>query len=88
MHEEVRRGTLEHVTAYYEANPPKGEVTLVVAPASDVEPGEDREELARSLAEELLGQGLKPSKAAKEVAARLDLARNEAYRIVHELAGR
>jgi 16S rRNA (cytidine1402-2'-O)-methyltransferase len=88
VHEEVRRGTLEHVTAYYGANPPKGEITLVVAPATEVEPGEDREELARSLAEELLGQGLKPSKAAKEVAARLDLARNEAYRIVHELAGR
>jgi len=88
VHEEVRRGTLEQVAAYYEANPPKGEITLVVAPANDVEPGEDREELARSLAEELLGQGLKPSEAAKEVAARLDLARNEAYRIVHELAGR
>lgn len=88
MHEEVRRGTLEQVTAYYGENPPKGEFTLVVAPATDVEPEEDREELARSLAEELLGQGLKPSKAAKEVATRLDLARNEAYRIVHELAGR
>jgi len=28
---------------------------------------------------------MKPSQAAKEVAARLDLARNEAYRIVHDL---
>jgi hypothetical protein len=28
---------------------------------------------------------MKPSEAAKEVAARLDLARNEAYRMVHEV---
>jgi len=84
----VRRGTLSEVAAYYESNPPKGEVTLVVAPTDGDEGGEEREELARSLAQELLRDGLMPSKAAKEVAARLDLARNEAYRIVHELLGR
>ena len=39
------------------------------------------------LAAELLEGGMKPSEAAKELAARLDLARNEAYRIVHDLEG-
>jgi 16S rRNA (cytidine1402-2'-O)-methyltransferase len=85
IHEEVRRGTLAEVAAYYEANAPRGEVTLVVAPADTAEPAEDRGEAARSLARELLGDGVKPSQAAKEVAARLDLGRNEAYRIVHDL---
>lgn len=85
IHEEVRRGTLAEVSAYYEANPPKGEVTLVVAPADDVGSTEDREEEARALASELLAEGIKPSEAAKKVATRLDLARNEAYRIVHDV---
>jgi 16S rRNA (cytidine1402-2'-O)-methyltransferase len=85
IHEEVRRGTLAEVAAYYEANAPKGEVTLVVAPAAPRERGEDREEEARALAAGLLADGMKPSAAAKEVASRLALARNEAYRIVHDL---
>ena len=85
IHEEVRRGTLAEVAAYYETITPKGEVTVVVAPSDGDESGEDREEEARELGQELLGQGMKPSQAAKEVAARLDLARNEAYRIVHDL---
>jgi hypothetical protein len=56
-----------------------------VAPAGADEDGEDREEEARALAKELLESGMKPSAAAKEIAVRLDLARNEAYRIVHDL---
>lgn len=34
IHEEVRRGTLAQLHAYYEAHPPRGEVVLVVAGAS------------------------------------------------------
>lgn len=86
IHEEVRRGTLAEVAAYYQKNPPLGEITLVVAPAAGHDVAERAEE-ARSLAQELLEGGMKPSHAAKEVAARLDLARNDAYRIVHDLAG-
>jgi 16S rRNA (cytidine1402-2'-O)-methyltransferase len=85
VHEEVRRGTLADVSAYYEANPPLGEVTVVVAPAPEDLDEEGREERARDLARELVEGGMKPSKVAKEVAARLDLARNDAYRIVHDL---
>jgi 16S rRNA (cytidine1402-2'-O)-methyltransferase len=85
IHEEVRRGTLSEVAAYYEANAPKGEVTLVVAPSEVDGNDEDREDEARVLGKELLEQGMKPSQAAKEVAARLDLARNDAYRILHDI---
>jgi 16S rRNA (cytidine1402-2'-O)-methyltransferase len=85
IHEEVRRGTLAEVAAYYDANTPKGEVTLVVGPSADDGREEDREDEARVLGKELLDQGMKPSQAAKEVAACLDLARNDAYRIVQDL---
>jgi 16S rRNA (cytidine1402-2'-O)-methyltransferase len=87
IHEEVRRGTLEEVSTYYEANPPLGEVTVVVSPAAAHGDEEDRVADARALAMELLDGGMKPSQAAKEVSARLDLARNAAYRIVHDLSG-
>jgi len=87
VHEEVARGTLDTLAAYYRGHPPRGEVTIVVAPAAEPEGREGREDLqesARKLAARLLGEGLKPSEAAKEVAARLDLARNDAYRVVQE----
>jgi len=88
IHEEVVRGTPAEAAAYYREHPPKGEVTVVVAPA---EPGSTSQEdvlaRARGLASELLAQGAKPSQVAKELAARLDLARNEAYRIVQDLQG-
>jgi len=87
IHEEIRRGTLAEVRAHYADTPPLGEVTLVVAASSEVVDEVSREEQARALARELLDDGMKPSKAAKELAARLDLARNEAYRIVHDLEG-
>jgi 16S rRNA (cytidine1402-2'-O)-methyltransferase len=84
VHEEVTRGTLASVAAYYREYPPRGEVTVVVAPAAEAEAGEDLREEAHRVAERLLSEGMKPSEAAKELAARLDLARNDAYRVVQE----
>lgn len=87
LHEEFGRGTLSEVAAYYLERPPKGEVTLVVGPR-DVDAEEvDVEAQAGELAREMLDAGMRPSMVAKEVAARLDLARNDAYRIVHDLEG-
>jgi 16S rRNA (cytidine1402-2'-O)-methyltransferase len=86
LHEELRRGTLREVSGYYSEHPPKGEVTLVLEPARGVEAAaKDREDEARALATELLAGGTRPSQVARELADRLDLARNDAYRIVHEL---
>lgn len=85
VHEEFTRGTLSEVSGYYRECPPKGEVTVVVGPS---EPGASQEEVeaeAVRLAGELLAEGMRPSTVAKELAGRLDLARNEAYRIVHDL---
>lgn len=85
VHEEFVRGTLAEAAAYYGERPPKGEVTVVVSPADPSASEGDRTGRARRLAEELLADGLKPSAAARELTDRLDLARNEAYRIVLDL---
>jgi 16S rRNA (cytidine1402-2'-O)-methyltransferase len=50
LHEEVRRGTLAELSAHYAA-PPKGEITLVLAPAPPGGRAEPAEEALRELAE-------------------------------------
>jgi hypothetical protein len=77
---------LAEALRYYDEHPPRGEVTVVVAPR-DNDPVDPRvlEEDARALARDLLAEGGRPSGVAREVARRLDLPRNLAYRIVHEL---
>jgi 16S rRNA (cytidine1402-2'-O)-methyltransferase len=87
FHEEFRRGTLEEVAGYYRERSPKGEVTIVVGPEVYSPSEEDVARAAQELAASLLREGMKPSAAAREVARRLDLARNEAYRIVHDSRG-
>lgn len=86
LHEEVVRGTPEEVAAYYRESPPRGEVSLVVGPASTPPPaGAEVQAQARALASALLEEGMPPSRAAREVSASLGLRRSEAYRIVHSL---
>jgi 16S rRNA (cytidine1402-2'-O)-methyltransferase len=87
LHEDVVRGTLAEVLGYYRDHAPKGEVTVVLGPASETPDRQDVEREVETLAADLLREGWKPSEAAREVAARLDVTRNKAYRIVHELAG-
>lgn len=83
IHEEFVRGTLSEAARYYGEHPPRGEVTLVVAPADNA-PADPRvvEEEARVLARALLAEGRRASQVAKAVARRLDVSRNDAYRIV------
>ena len=85
LHEEFVRGTLSEALGYYREHAPRGEVTVVVAPtdaATDPEADMDR---ARALAAERLQAGDRPSAIAREVSERHGLARNLAYRIVHDL---
>lgn len=87
LHEEWFRGVLGGAAAHFSEHPPRGEVTVVVGPSEKVAgdaPGLESE--ARELARTLLGQGLAPSAAAREVAARLAVPRNAAYRIVQDAA--
>jgi len=87
VHEEFLRGTLSEVTAYYHQHPPRGEVSLVVGPAEAPPRSEEElEDEARDVARRLLAEGAKPSAVAREVARRLAIGRNAAYRIVHDIA--
>jgi 16S rRNA (cytidine1402-2'-O)-methyltransferase len=87
VHENIRRATLGELYACYQDHTPKGEVTIVIAGIgreASRDAAEDRVEEARALARKLEEVGMKASEAAKEVARRLDLSRNDAYRIVLE----
>jgi 16S rRNA (cytidine1402-2'-O)-methyltransferase len=76
LHEEVRRGDLQTLAAHYaKAEPPKGEVTLLVGPAPNAEPDFKH-------AEKLLADALEfmPVRAAADlIAEALDLPRRETY---------
>ncbi len=88
LHEEVRRGTVQELAHYYAEDPPRGEVTLVLAPsASEAVDAEAVDDAAvRALGRALLDEGLPPSRAAREVARRLGLPRNRVYALLQELA--
>lgn len=87
VHEEVRRGTIAELRRYYESNSARGEVTVVVGAAAERSgPDAVDERAAGALALALLDEGMRPSGAARELARRLDVPRNDAYRIVHEVA--
>jgi 16S rRNA (cytidine1402-2'-O)-methyltransferase len=82
LHEEVRRGTLGTLAEYYEAHPPRGEITVVVggrsgeperAPAADEDP--------EAVVAALKGSGA-PAAVAKELAKRLGISRQDAYRLL------
>jgi len=87
IHEEFVRGTLSDACAYYRSTPPRGEVCVVIAAAdADVAAEADREAEAADVARTLLAQGGKPSEVARELARRLALPRNAAYRVVQDVA--
>lgn len=83
--EEVRRAPLAELAAHYaEDGPPRGEVTLVVAPPIETEAGE--ETLDAALADAM--QHESASRAAATVAKALGIPRKRAYARALELAGK
>jgi 16S rRNA (cytidine1402-2'-O)-methyltransferase len=73
LHEDVRRGTVAELSAHY-GSAPKGEVTLVLAPAEAGAPAEPAEDALRELAE-VVG-----SRRAAALASRLTgHSRNQLY---------
>lgn len=88
VHEEFVRGTLGELRGRFEATSPRGEVTVVVEGALPREDGGEADEAAaRALAAALRAEGVAPSRVAREVAHRLKIPRNLAYRIVQGLPG-
>lgn len=87
VHEELVRGTLPEVAAYYREDAPRGEVVVLLegAPPTDDE-GELSERVAVLLADALLDHGVAPSAVAREISRRAGLPRNRAYEVAQARA--
>ena len=86
IHEEVFRTTLSGAIAHYAANPPRGEVVLVIEGApedtGETEPMTLQE--AVRMARQQMEQGASAAAAAKEAAALSGLRKNEIYRLLNQ----
>jgi 16S rRNA (cytidine1402-2'-O)-methyltransferase len=76
LHEECVTGTLGQLAERYSKAAPKGEIVIVVGPPAEVAQASD-EQLDAAL-DDALGR-LSPSRAAAEVAERLNVPRKRAY---------
>lgn len=84
LHEEFRRGTVAELVAYYrDQQVVRGELVLLLEGGPPPAAGVDG---AGDLARELLAAGQSASSAAREVALRLGLPRNQAYELVLAVA--
>lgn len=81
LHEEVRAGTLSELAEHYRQNEPRGEIVIVIGSGQAAEQEGDPESVAR----QLLADGLKPSRAARELAQIAGISGDEAYAIVRGL---
>ena len=77
LHEEIRRGTLESLCAYYSESPPRGEVVILISGAPLTAPDES---VLRESARSIRARGLSVRDVAAEL-ARQGAPRNLAYRI-------
>lgn len=76
LHEECVTGTLAELATRYADAAPKGEIVIIVAPAAEAAQASDAE-LDKALDHAL--ERLSPSRAAAEVAERLNVPRKRAY---------
>jgi 16S rRNA (cytidine1402-2'-O)-methyltransferase len=83
LHEECLTGSLSKLAARAEAQPPRGEIVIVVGPPADA-PAASDDELDAALHAAMADAS--PSRAAAEVAARLNVPRKRAYARALELS--
>jgi 16S rRNA (cytidine1402-2'-O)-methyltransferase len=82
LHEEIVRGPIADVAARFGERDTRGEIVIVIGRGTpDDDAGTDTSALARRL----LADGLKPSKAARELARIAGISGDEAYGIVREV---
>jgi 16S rRNA (cytidine1402-2'-O)-methyltransferase len=82
QYEEVRRGTVAALSAYYSDTPPRGEIVIVIDGAAAPEMVPESELRARATV--LREQGLPARDVARVLTEELGASRNLAYRIAHE----
>lgn len=79
-YEEVRRGTLAELTAYYQDTPPRGEIVIVLAGAVNALP---TEEALETRAAALRAEGKSPRDIVSELVSLHGASRNLAYKLAH-----
>lgn len=79
LHETFFRGTLAEAAAHFAGSSVRGEIVVVVGGRPAGEGAADTEEAARARTRALLDDGLRPSAAARQVAAEFGIPRNRAY---------
>lgn len=79
--EEVKRGTVSQLRAYYEDKPPRGEVVLVIAAAVEQAPTDDA---VQARVDALLASGMSARDAAATAAAELGVPKRVAYRLAQQ----
>ena len=86
LHEEVFRGTIRNALDYYRENPPKGEITLVLAGG-----GKgilwDQEQLIEQIELKIKTGGASSSRLAKELAKESGWSRRDIYDLIQGLLG-
>ena len=85
LHEDIRSGPVSEMAHYSAAEPPKGEITVVLQGTGMPPPEPDRTEDALEQATSLLAEGLTRREVAKRLTDTLGMPRNEAYKLVMEL---
>ena len=81
QYEELRRGTVAELAAYYGDTPPRGEVVILIAGRIPRATSEDQ---LRARATELRAAGHSARDVAAALSAELGAPRNLAYRLAHE----
>jgi 16S rRNA (cytidine1402-2'-O)-methyltransferase len=85
IHETFVRGTLQELVSYYQDQPVRGEVVVILAGAMPAPAGAS-DEAAAVAARELLQAGGSARDVAKAIASRFQLPRNVAYQITQNAA--
>ena len=83
-YEEFWRGTVGDAIAHYQSTSPKGEFTLLLAPASTPSLSLSKAEITTEL-KNLLAQGQSRTEASRNLAQRSDLSKREIYQISVEI---
>lgn len=86
LHEEIYRGKLSQALEFFNANPPRGEFTLVID-GRTISTERWPEDRLHSALVDSLSQGDRPSQIASRVAAASGWPKREVYRLAVELAG-
>lgn len=81
LHEEIASGTISSLIAHFSAGEVRGEIVIVLGSGNVADEAVDTEAIARKL----LADGLKPSKAARELAQIAGISGDAAYEIIRTL---